>query len=80
MNRHEAEQLVREALDNIAPELDAAQLSVDDDFRTDLDLDSMDFLNLVVAISQRSGRDIPERDYPQIVTFGGFVDYLAGDG
>jgi hypothetical protein len=36
----------------------------------------MDFLNIVVAVSEASGLDIPERAYPQITTLDHFVAYL----
>jgi acyl carrier protein len=37
----------------------------------------MDFLNFVIAIHRRIGVDIPELDYPKLVTLGGAVGYLA---
>jgi acyl carrier protein len=77
MTPDQAERTVRDALEQIAPELDAASITPGDELRADLDLDSMDFLNLVVAISQRAGRDIPESDYPDLATFGQLVSYLT---
>ena len=50
----------------------------DDDLIQDaLDLDSMDFLNLVTAVHEATGIDVPERDYPALASVGGFVGYLA---
>ena len=43
----------------------------------ELDIDSMDFLNLVTALSERLKIDIPETDYPKLATFGHAVDYLV---
>jgi acyl carrier protein len=80
MTPHDADQIVRDALARIAPELDPARFSPDDELRADLDLDSMDFLNLVVAISETTGRDIPEHDYPDIATYGALVSYLTRAG
>jgi acyl carrier protein len=45
--------------------------------REELDIDSMDFLNLVTALSERLKIDIPETDYPRLATFGHAVDYLV---
>jgi len=42
-----------------------------------LDLDSIDFLNLVIALHERTGLEIPEKDYPQLATLDGCVAYLA---
>jgi acyl carrier protein len=62
----------------VAPEVDAATISDDESLRDELDLDSMDFLNVVQGIHDRTGIDVPERDYPQLATLGSAVDYLAG--
>ena len=43
-----------------------------------LDIDSMDFLNVVVAINERTGIEIPERDYPKLSTLNDAVAYLRG--
>ena len=47
------------------------------ELREELDIDSMDFLNLVTALSERLKIDIPETDYPNLATFGQTVDYLV---
>jgi acyl carrier protein len=41
-----------------------------------LDIDSMDFLNLIVALHERTGIEIPERDYPKLSTLDAAVAYL----
>ena len=61
---------MREELGNIAPEIDGGF-----NFPA-LDIDSMDFLNFVTAIHHRLGVDIPEIDYPKLVTLDGAVHYL----
>ncbi len=65
------------ALTSVAPDIDAATVGEDDHIQDDLELDSMDVLNLVVALHQRFGIDIPEADYPQIATLGLATAYLA---
>ena len=44
--------------------------------REALDIDSMDFLNFVIAVHHRLGVEIPELDYPKLVTLGGAISYL----
>ena len=78
MNEAEVRRLAAEVLGGIAPEADLAALGDDEDLRESLDLDSMDFLNFVVGLHQRSGRPIPEADYPKLRTLRGIVAYLAG--
>ena len=77
MTRDDARDLLARLLHGIAPEVD---LSVVDDatlLQDALDLDSMDFLNLVTALHDETGIDVPELDYPQLASVGGFADYVA---
>ena len=64
----------------IAPEADLTQLKPDVNFREQLDLDSMDSLNFVIALHEQLGIDIPEKDYPKLATLDGRVTYLAAAG
>ena len=48
--------------------------------RDQLDIDSMDFLNFVIAVNERTGIDIPESDYGALATLNGCVAYLARAG
>ena len=59
-----------------APEADPATLDGGEDMREALDLDSMDFLNFVIALHKRSGVEIPESDYSKLFTLDGAVAYL----
>lgn len=68
---------VEEELNNIAPEVDMARVDPSADLREALDIDSMDFLNFITAIHHRLGIDIPELDYPKLVTLEGAVKYFA---
>lgn len=68
---------VHEAIARIAPDADPAAVPGTADFREELDLDSMDFLNIVAALHERLGVDIPERDYARLGTLDDLVDYLA---
>ncbi len=60
----------------IAPEADFDNLPPDADLRDELDLDSMDFLNFVIGIHDRTGIEVPERDYPKLLTLDACVRYL----
>jgi acyl carrier protein len=68
---------VLRVLGDIAPEADLATVKVDVPFRDQLDLDSMDLLNVVVGLHGALGIDIPEADYPKLTTLDACVDYLA---
>jgi acyl carrier protein len=69
--------LVISVLTDVAPGVDPAGIDPDADLVDELDIDSMDFLNVVVAINERTGIEIPERDYPKLSTLRGAVSYLA---
>jgi acyl carrier protein len=65
-------------LTRVAPDIDPASVREDDHLQEDLELDSMDILNLVAALHKRLGVSIPEADYPRIATLRLAVPYLAG--
>ena len=77
MNRDEARTLVAEVLAGIAPEVDLADIGPGESMQEALDLDSIDFLNLMTGLHERTGLEIPERDYPQLASLDGCVTYLA---
>jgi acyl carrier protein len=67
----------REALARIAPEADLDALLPDADLQDELDLDSMDFLNFLIALGEITGLHVPESDYGEVRTFGGCVEYVT---
>lgn len=69
--------VVRAVLHEVAPEADLEHLGGDEVLQEALELDSIDFLNLAEAIYERTGVDIPERDFPQLSTLNGAAAYLA---
>ena len=77
MNDLDIRKVVQEELNNIAPEVDLASVDPAADLREAIDIDSMDFLNFITAIHHRLGIDIPEIDYPKLVTLNGAVSYLT---
>ncbi|MCC6780719.1 MAG: acyl carrier protein [Hyphomicrobiales bacterium] len=76
MTETELRALLADELGNIAPEIDLASVGPGADLREALDIDSMDFLNFVIAVHRRLGVDIPELDYPKLVTLDGAIRYL----
>ncbi len=76
MNEADIRTVLTEELGNIAPEMDLQTLDPAADLREALDIDSMDFLNFVIAVHRRLAVDIPELDYPKLITFDGAMGYL----
>ena len=77
MTEAELRKSILDALGDIAPEADLDAIPPDKDLREELDIDSMDFLNFVVALHEKLGVDIPEADYPQLITLDGAIAYLS---
>ena len=77
MTSEQIRKTVIEALMRIAPEIDPASIEAGASFRDQLDLDSMDFLNFVLAVHDCLGVEIPEPDYSHLSTLDGAVAYLA---
>ena len=68
---------VLQALASVAPEMDEAELDPKTSFREQLDIDSMDFLNFVIALHDSLAVDIPEADYPRMTSLDSAIAYLA---
>jgi acyl carrier protein len=77
MDRPRIRQEVLDALLAIAPEVDVATLHDAQPLRDQVDLDSMDWLNVLLGLHQRFGVEIPESDYRRLGTLAQIVDYLA---
>ncbi len=76
MTHDDALELVRTAIREVAPEADLGRIEPDETMQEALDMDSIDFLNFVIGLHQRTGLEIPERDYPELATLEGCLEYL----
>ena len=76
MKPEELKAQVLKLLTTIAPELDATSLRADRPLRNQVDLDSMDWLNFLVALHERLKVDIPEADYGKLATLEQLLAYL----
>jgi acyl carrier protein len=72
----EIKQTVLNLLGEIAPEADLTTLKPESSFRDQLDIDSMDFLNFIVALHKEFQVDLPESDYAHLISINGCVSYL----
>lgn len=78
MNGTEAlHQAVAAALRNIAPEADLGLIDPATSLREQLDLDSFDFLKLLIALQETLGVNIPEADYGRVDSLDALLAYLA---
>lgn len=64
-------------LEDVAPEADFDEIEPDEDIREALDIDSFDFLNVLIALNEETGVEIPEADYGKLVSLNDIVKYVA---
>lgn len=69
---------VLQAIHQVIPESQSVVLRDDQNLRDQLDIDSMDLVRMAIAIHESTGVDIPEKDYPQLLSVASAVRYLEG--
>lgn len=67
---------ILDILDDIAPDEELDQIDDDQPFRDQLELDSMDFLDIVMELRKRHRVQIPEEDYGHLASMSSTVAYL----
>ena len=77
MTNEEISNAVIEIINDILPDGDCTGLNPDDRLRDQLDLDSMDFLDIVMELRKQYKVEVPEEDYPKLATLSSCVEYLA---
>ena len=77
MDREAIKPIILEVMLSIVPELEPASLDARVSFRDQFEIDSIDYLNFVLALEKRLGIKIPEIDYPRLSSLDGCVGYLA---
>ncbi|MFK0237827.1 acyl carrier protein [Streptomyces vinaceus] len=77
MTRDEALEMIRAVVEEAVPGADLSSVSPREDFRERLEMDSLDFLGFVEALSGRTGLVLPEQDYPSLTTLESCADYVA---
>ena len=76
MTTAEIREAVLEILEGIAPDEDLSELKDDVPFRQQLELDSMDFLDIVMDLRKKYRVQIPEDDYVELASMNSTVTYL----
>ncbi len=77
MNHQEIRTALLDIIETVAPGCMPDVIDDDADIREQMDLDSMDVLNIVAAIAERLAVDIPEADVEQITTLNKAVLYIS---
>ena len=76
MTKEEIKKVVLDIIADIIPDEDLSSIDDSVALREQLDLDSMDFLDIVMELRKQHSIDVPEEDYPQLATLNSCADYL----
>jgi len=77
MSPQEIRKVIIDILADIAPDEDLSNLNDETSFRDQMELDSMDFLDIVMELRKRYRVQVPEEDYPQLNSMATTVSYLT---
>ncbi|MDF3059419.1 MAG: acyl carrier protein [Rariglobus sp.] len=77
MTKDETKQVVLDIIADIAPDEDISNLKPDVRLRDQMQLDSMDFLDIVMELRKRHNIEVPEADYPQLASLDSCAEYLT---
>ena len=77
MTEEQVKQIVIDIINEIAPDEDTSNLKSEVNLRDQMDLDSMDFLDIVMELRKQHGIEVPEEDYPKLASLDSCADYLT---
>ncbi len=77
MTKDECKQVVLDIIADIAPDEDLSNVKPEVRLRDQMQLDSMDFLDIVMELRKRHGIEVPEKDYQQLASLDSCADYLT---
>ena len=78
MTTRQVKPVILDIIGKIAPEIPPPSIDPDAALQEELDIDSMDFLRIVVGIKEQLGVEIPEKDYREVATLNSLVHYVQG--
>ena len=76
MTKEEIVLAVKDIIATIAPDEELDGLTLEAPLRDQIELDSMDFLDIVMELRKRYGVQVPEEDYGELSSLGGCANYL----
>jgi acyl carrier protein len=77
MTKEDCKKVVLDIISEIAPDEDLSDVQSGVRLRDQLDLDSMDFLDIVMELRKQFGIEVPEEDYQQLASLDSCADYLT---
>tara|TARA_B100001123_G_C14946311_1_gene881829 strand:+ start:442 stop:693 length:252 start_codon:yes stop_codon:yes gene_type:complete len=77
MTKDDIKKIVLKIIEEIAPDEDLSDVKPDVRLRDQLDLDSMDFLDIVMELRKQYGIEVPEEDYQELASLDSSAEYLV---
>lgn len=77
MTKDDCKKIVLEIIADIAPDEDLSNVKPEVRLRDQLQLDSMDFLDIVMELRKRHSIEVPEADYQQLASLDSCAEYLT---
>ncbi|MCO4753027.1 MAG: acyl carrier protein [Bacteriovoracaceae bacterium] len=77
MSAEEVKKVVLDIIADVAPDEEVSDINPAESLRDQLDLDSMDFLDIVMELRKRHSVEVPSEDYPKLATLNSCVEYLT---
>ena len=77
MSKDEIIGAIKDIIHSIAPDEELGDIDPAERLRDQIELDSMDFLDIVMELRKRYGVHVPEQDYQELATLDGCATYLA---
>lgn len=76
MTKEEIKKAILEEIYNIAPDYEGEDIDENANIQEEVEIDSYDFLNLLTALYEKFGVEVPEEDYSKVDTLSKMVDYF----
>ena len=76
MTKEEVSKAIVDIINDILPEGDCSEINPDERLRDQLDLDSMDFLDIVMELRKQYNIEVPEEDYQELASLNSCINYL----
>ena len=76
MTKDQVRQAILSIISDIAPDEDLGTIKDEEKLRDQFDLDSMDFLDIVMELRKRFNLEVPEKDYQELASMASCVEYL----
>jgi len=76
MIKEDVSQAIIDIINDILPDGNCSDVDPDKKLRDQLELDSMDFLDIVMELRKQYSVEVPEEDYPKLATLNSCIEYL----